>query len=74
MGKYEHVKAFIKVIKDIAPKALIVHDKFHLFKELSEIIDKTRKREVKENELLKTQKYTVLKKPRKQNRKTKNSF
>jgi len=54
-------KPFMKVVKDIAPKAIIVHDKFHLFKKLSEAIDKTRKKEVKENVILKTHKYTVLK-------------
>jgi transposase len=54
-------KPYMKAIKDIAPKAIIVHDKFHLFKKLSEAIDKTRRKEVKEHEQLKNQKYTVLK-------------
>ncbi|WP_042006756.1 transposase, partial [Capnocytophaga canis] len=54
-------KPYINAIKDIAPQAMIVHDKFHLFKKLSEAIDKTRRKEVKETELLKGQKYTVLK-------------
>lgn len=54
-------KPYIKVIKEMAPNALIVHDKFHLFKKLSEAIDKTRKKEVLENPLLVKQKYTVLK-------------
>jgi len=52
---------YMDTISEIAPQAMIVHDKFHLFKKLSEAIDKTRKKEVKENELLKKQKYTVLK-------------
>ena len=54
-------KPYMKVIKEIAPQAIIVHDKFHLFKYLSEAIDRTRRKEVKENEQLKRQKYTVLK-------------
>ena len=67
-------KPFMKVIKDIAPKALIVHDKFHLFKKLSEAIDKTRKKEVKENELLKSHKYTVLKNKENRTEKQKIAF
>ena len=54
-------KPYMNVINEIAPQAMIVHDKFHLFKKLSEAIDKTRRKEVKENEQLKNQKYTVLK-------------
>ncbi|MGC4128199.1 MAG: ISL3 family transposase [Bergeyella sp.] len=54
-------KPYMNVINEIAPQAQIVHDKFHLFKKLSEAIDKTRRKEVKENEQLKNQKYTVLK-------------
>ncbi len=54
-------KPYMNVINEIASDAMIVHDKFHLFKKLSEAIDKTRRKEVKENEQLKNQKYTVLK-------------
>lgn len=54
-------KPYMNAIQDIAPQAIIVHDKFHLFKKLSEAIDKTRRKEVKEQEQLKNQKYTVLK-------------
>ena len=46
-------KPFMKTIKDIAPQELIVHDKFHLFKTLSEAIAKTRRKEVLKNPLLK---------------------
>jgi transposase len=52
---------YMNTVKELAPQALIVHDKFHLFKKLSEAIDKTRKREVIDNPLLLKQKYTVLK-------------
>ena len=54
-------KPYMNVVKEIAPQATMVHDKFHLIKKLSEAIDKTRKQEVKEQPLLKEQKYTVLK-------------
>jgi transposase len=57
-------KPYINTIEEIAPQAKIVHDKFHLFQKLSEAIDKTRKKELKELEdksLLLKQKYTVLK-------------
>lgn len=54
-------KPYMNVMQEIAPKALQVHDKFHLFKKLSEAIDKTRKSEVKDNPILLKQKYTVLK-------------
>jgi transposase len=45
----------------LAPQALLVHDKFHLIKKLSDAINKTRQKEVVESDLLKKQKYTVLK-------------
>jgi len=54
-------KPYMNAMFEIAPQALVVHDKFHLFKKLSEAIDKTRKEEVNENPLLLKQKYTVLK-------------
>ena len=54
-------KPYINVIEEVAPQALIVHDKFHLVKKLSEAIDKTRRKEVKNEPLLKKNRYTVLK-------------
>jgi transposase len=54
-------KPYMNVIKEIAPKALIVHDKFHVIKKLSEAIDKTRRKEIHGCELLRNQKYNVLK-------------
>jgi len=52
---------YMKVIEELAPRAVVVHDKFHLIKKLSEAIDKTRRKEISESGLLKRQKYTVLK-------------
>jgi transposase len=52
---------YMNTILEIAPQALVVHDKFHLVKKLSEAIDKTRRKELGESTLLKKQKYTVLK-------------
>ena len=54
-------KPYINVIEEVAPQALIVHDKFHIVKKLSEAIDKTRRKEVKNEPLLKKNRYTVLK-------------
>lgn len=54
-------RPYMNVIKQIAPQATIVHDKFHVFKKLTEAIDATRKKEVRENDLLIRQKYNVLK-------------
>ena len=54
-------KPYMNVMKEISPYALQVHDKFHLVKKLSEAIDKTRKKEIRESDLLIKQKYTVLK-------------
>jgi transposase len=54
-------KPYMNAMKEISPYALQVHDKFHLVKKLSEAIDKTRKKEIKESDLLIKQKYTVLK-------------
>jgi transposase len=54
-------RPYINVIEDIAPQAMIVHDKFHIIKKLSEAIDKTRRQEVKTEPLLKNNRFTVLK-------------
>lgn len=54
-------KPFINVVDETMPNAQIAFDKFHLFKKLSEAIDKTRRYEVKTEPLLKFQKYNVLK-------------
>ena len=54
-------RPYINVIEDIAPQAMIVHDKFHIVKKLSEAIDKTRRKEVQYEPLLKNNRFTVLK-------------
>ena len=46
---------YMNTIEELAPQALIVHDKFHLVKKLSEAIDKTRRKELGESDLLKKQ-------------------
>ena len=55
-------RPYINVIEEIAPQATIVHDKFHIVKKLSEAIDKTRRKEVQYEPLLKNNRFTVLKK------------
>lgn len=54
-------KPYMNTMTKLAPQALLVHDKFHLIKKLSDAINKTRQKEVVESDLLKKQKYTVLK-------------
>ncbi len=54
-------KPYMKVAEEVAPNALQVHDKFHLFKKLSEAIDSTRRSEVKQHPELKESRYAVLK-------------
>ena len=54
-------KPYMNIMTKLAPQALLVHDKFHLVKKLSEAINKTRQKEVAKNDLLIKQKYTVLK-------------
>lgn len=54
-------KAFITSVKEVLPKAKIVHDRFHLVKYLNDAVDKVRQREVKDNEVLKDSKYALLK-------------
>lgn len=52
---------YMNAMGKTAPNAALIHDKFHLFQYLSKAIDKTRKSEIKEHEILKGMKYTVLK-------------
>lgn len=54
-------KAYINAAGKSMPNAEIVHDKFHLIKYLNEAIDKIRRREVKENHVLKYGRFTLLK-------------
>lgn len=54
-------KPYMNTMTKLAPQAILVHDKFHLVKKLSDSINKTRQKEVTENELLKKQRFTVLK-------------
>lgn len=54
-------RPYIKAIEHKAPNAEIVHDKFHLIKYLNESIDKVRRREVKNHDLLRNSRYVLLK-------------
>ncbi len=53
--------AFIKGIEENFPNAEITFDKFHIMKILNEAVDKVRKMEVKEQDILRTTKYVWLK-------------
>lgn len=54
-------KSYINAVDQCIPNAEKVHDKFHLIKYLNDAIDNIRRREVKENEVLKYGRYTLLK-------------
>ena len=65
--KYVHTismdmwKSYIKAAEDVLTDAEIVHDRFHLVKYLNEAIDKVRRREVKDNEILNSSRYALQK-------------
>lgn len=65
---------FMKVAAEVAPDALQVHDKFHLFKKLSEAIDHTRRKEVKQQPILKKNRYAVLKNAENRNEQQQRTF
>jgi len=54
-------RAYLKIAKTLLPEAEVVHDRFQLIKYLNEAIDLIRRREIKENEILKNSRYAVLK-------------
>lgn len=53
--------AFIKGIEDNFPKAEITFDKFHIMKILGKAVDDVRKKEIKEQDILRNTKYLWLK-------------
>jgi transposase len=53
--------AFIKGVKENLPNATITFDKFHIVKVINEGVDEVRREEVKQNPLLKGQRYVLLK-------------
>ena len=55
-------RSYIAGIQKYFPESAVVFDRFHLKKQLNEGLDKLRKLERKEHELLKGHKYTFLKK------------
>ena len=55
--------AYISGVNQYFPEAEITFDRFHVVKLLNEAMDKLRRLEQKEHELLKGQKYTFLKNP-----------
>jgi len=54
-------KPYLNTVKSELPNAELVHDRFHLVKYLNESIDKVRRREVENNEVLKMSRYALLK-------------
>ncbi len=54
-------ESYMSVVESLLPNADIVHDKFHIVQYLKQAVDNERKKEVKNEPLLKNGKYTVLK-------------
>lgn len=54
-------RAYLKIADSLFTNCEVVHDRFHLVKYLNEAIDKVRRREVKENEVLQNSRYAILK-------------
>lgn len=55
-------EAYQITVKECLPKATYVLDRFHLLKYLHQAIDQTRRKEVKENPILKNARFVLLKK------------
>jgi transposase len=55
--------AFISGVKEHLPNATITFDKFHVVKLLNEALDEVRRREQKDNPILKRSRYAFLKNP-----------
>lgn len=54
-------KAYMAAAVEVMPNADIVHDKFHTAKYLNKAVDDVRKKEVKEQDILRNSKYIFLK-------------
>jgi len=54
-------QSYINVSKELLSNASIVHDRFHLIKYLNKAIDQIRRKEVKDNPILKNARYVLLK-------------
>ena len=54
-------KAYMVAADEVIPNADIVHDKFHTAKYLNKAVDDVRKKEAKEQDILKNSKYVFLK-------------
>ena len=57
-------KAFIGAVAKVFPKALLIHDRFHLIQYLNKAINQVRRREVKQHPELKGSRYALLKNSR----------
>jgi len=54
-------KAYISYVTELLPHATLIHDRFHLVQYLNKAIDRVRRREVKQHEVLKQSRYELLK-------------
>ena len=54
-------ESYMLIAQELLPDADIVHDKFHIIKYLKDAVNSERKKEVKQEDILKNSKYTMLK-------------
>ncbi|MCY4672942.1 MAG: transposase [Bacteroidetes bacterium] len=54
-------KAYITTVRELFPKARLIHDRFHLIQYLNKGLDQVRRREVKQHAELKHSRYALLK-------------
>ncbi len=57
-------ESYMLIAEKLLPSADIVHDKFHIIKYLKDAVNNERKKEVKDEDILKKSKYTMLKNER----------
>ena len=62
-------EAYQNTIKECLPNVTYVLDRFHLIKYLNGAIDQTRRKEVKQNPILKNSRFVLLKSPKNLNEK-----
>lgn len=67
-------KAYINAASKLMPNSQIVHDKFHMVADLNKAIDKVRRREVKDNDILVNARYSLLKNEENRTEKQKEMF
>ena len=67
-------RGFIGAVKQVFPKAILIHDRFHLIQYLNKSINQVRRREVKDHPELKGSRYALLKNEKNRTKKQEEIF